>query len=189
MVCNHGDGARLLGAGRHLDRKGLHAAAEGPPIPCVVAGSDARHLRHAEDRPRMHDPTEKAELEAIVELLLLHVQRWRILCTKTLHSSSLPCPHVDFVDCAETLEQLVLDFVHDNLTAGPEAVPQVGELATAALSEFTLRGAHFRELYTLYNVPFPVAISSDASPLDESAQPSARPPSPRLRHCWQRRIT
>ncbi|KAH9924519.1 uncharacterized protein B0H18DRAFT_1011525 [Fomitopsis serialis] len=59
--------------------------------------------------PSLEDRTEKAHVKAIVELLLPHVQRLKVLCMKLLHSSSLPLPRA-FI--TPVLEELSMGGVH-----------------------------------------------------------------------------
>lgn len=45
--------------------------------------------------PPPHDPTEKARMRAICELLIPHIKRIRVLSVHCVHSNSLPRPHFD----------------------------------------------------------------------------------------------
>lgn len=45
--------------------------------------------------PSLHDPTEKARMRAICELLIPHIKRIRVLSVHCVHSNSLPRPHFD----------------------------------------------------------------------------------------------
>ncbi|KAH9917344.1 uncharacterized protein B0H18DRAFT_1035035, partial [Fomitopsis serialis] len=65
--------------------------------------------------PSVQDPNEKARINAIFELLLPHMKRWRILHMQLLRSSSLPLPRVDLLGRADKLVRLVLRFIFDDL--------------------------------------------------------------------------
>ncbi|KAH9922594.1 uncharacterized protein B0H18DRAFT_1105518 [Fomitopsis serialis] len=104
----------------------------------------------------MEDPMEKAQVAAVMEELIPHMQRWKILCIKVLHSSSLPLPRVDLVGHADKLSQLTLDFVVDDSVASDgTASPLVGELHAPNLSTLFMSGIHFRELFVK---PFPQSL-------------------------------
>ncbi|KAH9932595.1 uncharacterized protein B0H18DRAFT_31369 [Fomitopsis serialis] len=64
--------------------------------------------------PLVEDRTEMVQITTILEVLLPHVKRWKVLCMKLLHSSSLPRPRVDLVGHAENLVRLNLDFIIDD---------------------------------------------------------------------------
>lgn len=94
------------------------------------------------------DPTEKNYVRAVIELLLPHMERWRILCMKLLHSSSLPIPCVDLVGQATQLSRLNLDFMIDDLLSGFDAALSLGgEFDTPVLETLSVGGAHFCEAY------------------------------------------
>ena len=97
--------------------------------------------------PSLEDRTEKACVQAVVELLLPHMQRWHVLCMKVLHSSSLPIPHVDITGQAKYLEELFLDFVVDDLTESQTSIPITGLFDTPALKRLSMGGVHFRDAY------------------------------------------
>lgn len=97
--------------------------------------------------PSLEDRTEKEYVQAVVELLLPHMHRWRVLCMKVLRSSSLPIPHVDMKGQAKILRRLHLDFVIDDLTTSQTSVPITGLFDTPALNVLSMGGVHFRDAY------------------------------------------
>ncbi|EPS99284.1 hypothetical protein FOMPIDRAFT_1017189 [Fomitopsis schrenkii] len=99
--------------------------------------------------PSLEDPTEKAYVNAVLELLLPHMQRWRVLCMKLLHSSSLPIPNIDLVGPAEKLTRLYLDFLVDDLTTWQSSVPPTGRLEAPLLTVLSMGGVHFRDAYVM----------------------------------------
>ncbi|KAH9924523.1 uncharacterized protein B0H18DRAFT_424703 [Fomitopsis serialis] len=74
-------------------------------------------MRRYDPSGSMEDQTERARVKAVVELLLPHVRRWRVLCMKLLHSRSLPLPRIDLVGHAEKLVRLRLDHTVDDAVA------------------------------------------------------------------------
>ncbi|TFY60197.1 hypothetical protein EVJ58_g5305 [Rhodofomes roseus] len=98
--------------------------------------------------PSMEDPTEKAQVNAAIEALLPSVKRWRVLCMKLLHSSSLPLPHIDLVGCAEQLKTLILDFVVDDSINSTEGTgPLTGEFYTPVMEQLSIGGVAFNNSY------------------------------------------
>ncbi|KAH9924077.1 uncharacterized protein B0H18DRAFT_955652 [Fomitopsis serialis] len=98
--------------------------------------------------PSLEDLTEKAQVKAVIEVLLPHIKRWTILCMKLLYSSSLPVPRIDLVGRAEKLNALVLDFMVDDLAGSTGIVsPPVGDFDTLMLKTLSMGGVHFREAY------------------------------------------
>ncbi|KAH9924552.1 uncharacterized protein B0H18DRAFT_1011687 [Fomitopsis serialis] len=96
----------------------------------------------------LDDATEKAQVDAIMALLLPHMGRWRVLGMKVLHSRSLPCPRVDLVGYADNLIRLNLDFLLDNLITSPDIdSPAVYEFYTPKLRDLSICGVHFRHAY------------------------------------------
>ncbi|KAH9924536.1 uncharacterized protein B0H18DRAFT_1211793 [Fomitopsis serialis] len=98
--------------------------------------------------PSMQDPTEKAQIRVILDLLLPHVKRWKVLSIRLLHSSSLPLPCADLVGYAEELVQLNLDFIIGDavVRATPDPL-STGTFDTPALEELSMGGVHFHEAY------------------------------------------
>lgn len=108
------------------------------------------------------DPTEKTQVKDIMEMLVPHMKRWRLLCVKLLHSSSLPLPRIDIVGRANRLVKLKLHFVIDDCVASPEAAPPViGEFHTPVLEKLHIGGFHFREAYSkpFPQIPMPPRLS------------------------------
>ncbi|TFY58953.1 hypothetical protein EVJ58_g6094 [Rhodofomes roseus] len=98
--------------------------------------------------PCVEDRTEKAHVKAIVELLVPHMKRTKLLCMHLLHSSSLPLPHTDLVGRAENLVQLKLEFIFDDAVARPAPLPPSERtFDTPALLQLSIGGVHFREAY------------------------------------------
>ncbi|KZT67131.1 hypothetical protein DAEQUDRAFT_729562 [Daedalea quercina L-15889] len=128
--------------------------------------------------PSLSDPTEKAQVDAVMEVLMPHMHRWRVLCMKLLHSSSLPRPRIDLVGTANELRKLRLDFVLYEPTTNAElaALVPTDNFHTPLLESLSLSGLHFRELYmkpSLY-APLPPKLSD----LAVSEYPSHYPPFP-----------
>ncbi|KAH9925214.1 uncharacterized protein B0H18DRAFT_380973 [Fomitopsis serialis] len=113
-------------------------------------------LRRDAPGPRPHtkrDPTEKAHVKAVMDVLSPHVKRWQTLRVRLLHSSSLPLPRVDLVGCADELILLRLSSVIDDTVASIEAAPSlVGEFHAPKLLWLYMGGFPFREVYVK---PFP----------------------------------
>ncbi|TFY54130.1 hypothetical protein EVJ58_g9040 [Rhodofomes roseus] len=133
---------------------GIWTGRDATPLSMV-----RRYLVWSQDKPvsihvwRRYDPcvedrTEKAHAKAIVELLVPHMKRLKLLCMYLLHSSSLPLPHTDLVGRAENLEQLKLEFIFDDAVACPAPLPPSERtFDTPALVELSMGGVHFREAY------------------------------------------
>ncbi|KAH9922593.1 uncharacterized protein B0H18DRAFT_505662 [Fomitopsis serialis] len=99
------------------------------------------------------DPMEKMQVKNVMEILLPHMKRWRLLCVKLLQSTSLPLPRIDLVGRANRLVKLQMHFDIDDCVASPEAAPPViGEFHTPVLEKLHMGGFHFREAYSK---PFP----------------------------------
>ncbi|KAH9829709.1 uncharacterized protein C8Q71DRAFT_911760 [Rhodofomes roseus] len=112
--------------------------------------------------PRVEDPTERAQVMAVMEVLKPHMKRWRTLWIKVLCSSSLPLPRVDLIGQADVLRELTLDFVIDDSVASDGAAsPLVGAFHTPALDKLFMSGLHFRELFVkpFPQSPLPPALS------------------------------
>ncbi|KAH9916032.1 uncharacterized protein B0H18DRAFT_1039357 [Fomitopsis serialis] len=123
-----------------------------------------QYLSWSQDRPldiyvyrrfdqSVQDPNEKARIDAIFELLLPHVKRWRTLHMHLLCSSSLPLPRVDLVGRADRLVTLVLRFIFDDLIDSTGSTSHLeDEFETPVLRNLFMGGVHFRESYVR---PFP----------------------------------
>ncbi|KAH9931000.1 uncharacterized protein B0H18DRAFT_992199 [Fomitopsis serialis] len=99
------------------------------------------------------DPTEKAHVKAVMDVLSPHMKRWQTLRVRLLHSSSLPLPRVDLVGCADELILLRLSSVIDDTVASIEAAPSLdGEFHAPKLLWLYMGGFPFREVYVK---PFP----------------------------------
>lgn len=109
--------------------------------------------------PALYDGGEKARMCEIFGLLVPHMHRWRVLCVKCLHASSLPCPRAELVGRADNLVQLCLDFMLDDLDSPAPAL--TGDFHAPALTRLSMGGAHFRAAYaTPYpHLPLPPRLS------------------------------
>ncbi|TFY53291.1 hypothetical protein EVJ58_g9530 [Rhodofomes roseus] len=96
--------------------------------------------------------TEKAQVDAIMELLVPHMQRWQALYMNVLHSSSLPRPRIDLVGHADNLIELEQLFSVDDSVVAEAADSVIGEFHTPQLDVLRTSGLHFRESYVK---PFP----------------------------------
>ena len=93
-----------------------------------------------------------AQIKAILETMNPHMKRWKLLRIELEYSSSLPCPRIDLMGCADQLETLELECAIDDLTIAADSPPTLGEFHTPALRRLSICGAHFREAYLR---PFP----------------------------------
>ncbi|KAH9833384.1 uncharacterized protein C8Q71DRAFT_773107 [Rhodofomes roseus] len=98
--------------------------------------------------PAIADQTEKERVAAILELLLPHVQRWKVLCLKLLYASSLPRPRFELLGCADHLVRLNLDFIIDDTVGSTmTTAPVPGVFKTPMVHELSMHGRHFLESY------------------------------------------
>ncbi|KAH9924548.1 uncharacterized protein B0H18DRAFT_1011670 [Fomitopsis serialis] len=92
--------------------------------------------------PSVDDRMEKAQVQAIVGLLLPHVGRWRTLCARVLHASSLPIPRIDLVGHAGNLVKLHLDFLVDDAVANTTAASLIAyHFDTPVLESLAMGGS------------------------------------------------
>lgn len=96
---------------------------------------------------------EKAQVEAVMELLIPHMKRWKVFRMNVLSSSSLPLPRIDLVGQADELIELELRFTIDDYVASTQAaILVIAEFHTPRLDELAMGGIHLRECYVK---PFP----------------------------------
>lgn len=106
--------------------------------------------------PSVHDPSERAHMQAIFELLMPHIQRIQILCVNCLYASSLPRPRIDLFGHATTLLNLDLSSMIDDLVVGVDNRPHLRDLSMPALRWLSIHGDHFRESYVHGSSPLPI---------------------------------
>ena len=98
--------------------------------------------------PLLQDDSEKARVAEIFQLLLPHMERWRLLYIRCLRSSSLPCPRVELCGSAPSLRRLSLTFFIDDLVYELDAAPPAdASFDTPTLRTMSLSGVHFRRAY------------------------------------------
>ncbi|EPS95798.1 hypothetical protein FOMPIDRAFT_114204 [Fomitopsis schrenkii] len=97
--------------------------------------------------PSVHDPSEKAHIRAIVELLIPHIKRIRVLYVHCIYSSSLPRPCVDLLGQADILRTLMLESLIDDLVVDTDASPPANDLDTPVLQQLSIKGVHFWESF------------------------------------------
>ena len=104
--------------------------------------------------PSVYDSTEKAQVTAIVELLLPHLRRCKLVYVNTLHPGSLPMQRIDLFGRAHKLTGLHLHSILDTspLADLAESSRPYGQFVTPVLSSLSMSGAHFRDSYVK---PFP----------------------------------
>ncbi|TFY58686.1 hypothetical protein EVJ58_g6271 [Rhodofomes roseus] len=95
---------------------------------------------------------EKAQVDATMELLVPHMQRWKTLCMNVLYSTSLPLPRIDLVGRADNLVELEQLFFDNSAVADAADSSVIREFHTPRLDVLIMSGLHFRESYVK---PFP----------------------------------
>ncbi|TFY60196.1 hypothetical protein EVJ58_g5304 [Rhodofomes roseus] len=111
-------------------------------------------LRRLDPSASLQAPWERAQVKAVIRVLLPSIRRWATLCMKVLRASSIPLPCLDLVGRADMLETLVLDFLIDDLVYREEMDSHLaGALHTPALKKLSMGGVHFRWLFV---GPFPL---------------------------------
>ncbi|TFY59219.1 hypothetical protein EVJ58_g5912 [Rhodofomes roseus] len=103
--------------------------------------------------PAIEDRAEKTHVKAIVDLLLPHIARWRMLYFALLHADSLPIPRVDLVGRAVNLLQLYLGSLVDDAVANSEGVlARSGGFEAPMVDMLSMGGVHY---YGCYMNPTP----------------------------------